>query len=71
MAFAMALDNSLEIMNEEGMYDVNGDGALYTWMVSAPIDIILNATGMFAAFVGVKLLGKFFGKKAAKSLSEW
>lgn len=51
------------------MYDVNGGGAIYTWMVSAPIDISLIASGWFAAFAGVKLLGKWFGKKAAKSLS--
>lgn len=38
-------------------------------MVSAPIDLALIASGSYAAFAGVKLIGKTFGKMAAKKLS--
>ena len=69
MTYAMTLDNSWELMTEDEMYDVNGGGSIYTWMVSAPIDIALIASGSYAAFAGVKLLGKFLGQTAAKTLS--
>lgn len=38
-------------------------------MVSAPIDLASIASGSYAAFAGVKLIGKTFGKMAAKKLS--
>lgn len=58
----------VEMDREEMMY-VEGGGTLYNWMVSAPIDIALMACGATAAFGGIKLLGKTFGKNLAKKLS--
>ena len=59
----------VELDRDEMSY-VDGGGTIYTWMVSAPIDIALMACGATLAFGGVKLLGKFFGKSLAKKLSK-
>ena len=59
----------VELDRDEMSY-VDGGGKIYTWMVSAPIDIALMTCGATLAFGGVKLLGKFFGKSLAKNLSQ-
>jgi hypothetical protein len=58
----------VEISKEEMCY-VEGGGVIYTWMISAPIDIVLGLCGATIAFSGIKILGKLFGKSLAKSLS--
>lgn len=42
---------------------------LYTWMVSLVIDSVLLATGSFAAYAGIKVMGKIFGKSLAKKFT--
>ena len=41
---------------------------LYTWEIAVPIDIILISTGSYAAYAGIKLVGKFFGDWMARAL---
>jgi len=59
MTYAMTLDNSWEIMNEEEMYDVNGGG----WYS----DKVAKVVKMFGDVV-VGTLALAFGLNAAKTM---
>lgn len=45
---------------------------IYNWMVSVPIDITLIsiASGAYASYAGVKLIGKFWGNSLARSFCQ-
>jgi len=53
MTYAMTLDNSWEVMNEEEMYDVNGGNAAM---------FVKNIVGLAAMFAALGVVGKTFGK---------
>jgi len=60
MTYAMTLDNSWEIMNEEEMYDVNGG---FSWTGFSVGTLIENFSGIAGLAAGIWFVGKKLSKQ--------
>lgn len=60
------------LKNETESFESFKKFVLYNWIVSVPIDVVVMTffSGVYFAWAGVKLVGKFWGKKLAEKLSK-